>query len=175
METINGDKLRGHLETMVLSTLEHGEAHRFVDADRRVLRREQRVQLRRVRAREASRSDPPRLARRRALPERFLDAPLLRDRAGAADRHSCFPRRLHPVADGWPSLRSSSALHVQGIPRRCVPNRLPRSRTRAGANVGRARRWGRQAAVDNGPDGLLAGRRGPTLDMANVERDEIRQ
>ena len=27
METINGDKLRGHLETMVLSTLEHGEAH----------------------------------------------------------------------------------------------------------------------------------------------------
>ena len=27
METINGDKLRGHLETMVLSTLEQGEAH----------------------------------------------------------------------------------------------------------------------------------------------------
>ena len=27
METINGDKLRGHLETMVLSTLQHGEAH----------------------------------------------------------------------------------------------------------------------------------------------------
>jgi PadR family transcriptional regulator PadR len=27
METINGDKLRGHLETMVLSTLENGEAH----------------------------------------------------------------------------------------------------------------------------------------------------
>src|SRR5271166_2461955 len=27
MEAINGDKLRGHLETMILSTLEHGEAH----------------------------------------------------------------------------------------------------------------------------------------------------
>ncbi len=27
MEEITGDKLRGHLETMVLSTLEHGEAH----------------------------------------------------------------------------------------------------------------------------------------------------
>ena len=27
MEAINGDKLRGHLEAMVLSTLEPGEAH----------------------------------------------------------------------------------------------------------------------------------------------------
>lgn len=27
MEPINGDKLRGHLETLVLSTLEQGEAH----------------------------------------------------------------------------------------------------------------------------------------------------
>jgi DNA-binding PadR family transcriptional regulator len=27
MEGINGDKLRGHLEAMVLSTLERGEAH----------------------------------------------------------------------------------------------------------------------------------------------------
>ncbi len=27
MEPINGDKLRGHLETMVLSTLEQGQAH----------------------------------------------------------------------------------------------------------------------------------------------------
>src|SRR3954453_6075815 len=27
MEVINGDKLRGHLEVMVLSTLERGEAH----------------------------------------------------------------------------------------------------------------------------------------------------
>src|SRR6476620_11774996 len=27
MEPINGDKLRGHLETMVLSTLEQGEGH----------------------------------------------------------------------------------------------------------------------------------------------------
>jgi DNA-binding PadR family transcriptional regulator len=27
MEAINGDKLRGHLETMILSTLERGEAH----------------------------------------------------------------------------------------------------------------------------------------------------
>jgi PadR family transcriptional regulator PadR len=27
MEAINGDKLRGHLETMVLSTLEQGAAH----------------------------------------------------------------------------------------------------------------------------------------------------
>ncbi len=27
MEQIHGDKLRGHLETMVLSTLERGEAH----------------------------------------------------------------------------------------------------------------------------------------------------
>src|SRR6266478_1222420 len=27
MEEINGDKLRGHLETMVLSTLEQSEAH----------------------------------------------------------------------------------------------------------------------------------------------------
>ena len=27
MEAINGDQLRGHLETMVLSTLERGEAH----------------------------------------------------------------------------------------------------------------------------------------------------
>jgi PadR family transcriptional regulator, regulatory protein PadR len=27
MEAIDGDKLRGHLETMVLSILEHGEAH----------------------------------------------------------------------------------------------------------------------------------------------------
>jgi PadR family transcriptional regulator, regulatory protein PadR len=27
MEAINGDKLRGHLETMVLSSLEQGEAH----------------------------------------------------------------------------------------------------------------------------------------------------
>src|SRR3954452_5592894 len=27
MEPIGGDKLRGHLETMVLSMLEHGEAH----------------------------------------------------------------------------------------------------------------------------------------------------
>lgn len=27
MVTIDGDKLRGHLEMMVLSTLEHGEAH----------------------------------------------------------------------------------------------------------------------------------------------------
>src|ERR1700757_1841815 len=27
MEAIQGDKLRGHLETMVLSTLEQGEAH----------------------------------------------------------------------------------------------------------------------------------------------------
>lgn len=27
MEAINGDKLRGHLESMVLSTLEQGEAH----------------------------------------------------------------------------------------------------------------------------------------------------
>src|SRR5271154_2216890 len=27
MEAINGDKLRGHLESMVLSTLERGEAH----------------------------------------------------------------------------------------------------------------------------------------------------
>ncbi|HWB11301.1 MAG TPA: helix-turn-helix transcriptional regulator [Pirellulales bacterium] len=27
MTAINGDKLRGHLETMVLSTLEQGEAH----------------------------------------------------------------------------------------------------------------------------------------------------
>src|SRR5215475_4122363 len=27
MKAINGDKLRGHLETMVLSTLERGEAH----------------------------------------------------------------------------------------------------------------------------------------------------
>jgi len=27
MEAINGDKLRGHLETMVLSTLERGETH----------------------------------------------------------------------------------------------------------------------------------------------------
>jgi DNA-binding PadR family transcriptional regulator len=27
MDTIDGDKLRGHLETMVLSTLELGEAH----------------------------------------------------------------------------------------------------------------------------------------------------
>jgi PadR family transcriptional regulator, regulatory protein PadR len=27
MEAINGDKLRGHLETMALSTLEQGEAH----------------------------------------------------------------------------------------------------------------------------------------------------
>ena len=27
MDTIHGDKLRGHLETMILSTLEEGEAH----------------------------------------------------------------------------------------------------------------------------------------------------
>src|SRR6266852_9066804 len=27
METIHGDQLRGHLETLVLSTLEKGEAH----------------------------------------------------------------------------------------------------------------------------------------------------
>jgi PadR family transcriptional regulator, regulatory protein PadR len=27
METIDGDKLRGHLETMILSTLERAEAH----------------------------------------------------------------------------------------------------------------------------------------------------
>ena len=27
MEAIDGDKLRGHLETMILSTLERGEAH----------------------------------------------------------------------------------------------------------------------------------------------------
>ena len=27
MEAINGDKLRGHLETIILSTLEQGEAH----------------------------------------------------------------------------------------------------------------------------------------------------
>jgi DNA-binding PadR family transcriptional regulator len=27
METIHGDKLRGHLEAMILSTLERGEAH----------------------------------------------------------------------------------------------------------------------------------------------------
>ena len=27
MEAINGDTLRGHLETMILSTLEQGEAH----------------------------------------------------------------------------------------------------------------------------------------------------
>jgi len=27
MEAIQGDKLRGHLEAMVLSTLERGEAH----------------------------------------------------------------------------------------------------------------------------------------------------
>ena len=27
MEAINGDKLRGHLETMILSTLEQSEAH----------------------------------------------------------------------------------------------------------------------------------------------------
>ena len=27
MEPINGDKLRGHLEAMILSTLEQGEAH----------------------------------------------------------------------------------------------------------------------------------------------------
>ena len=27
MEAINGDQLRGHLETMILSTLEQGEAH----------------------------------------------------------------------------------------------------------------------------------------------------
>ena len=27
MEAINGDKLRGHLETMILSSLEQGEAH----------------------------------------------------------------------------------------------------------------------------------------------------
>src|SRR6266480_1324002 len=27
MEAINGDKLRGHLETMVLATLEQGQAH----------------------------------------------------------------------------------------------------------------------------------------------------
>jgi DNA-binding PadR family transcriptional regulator len=27
MEPINGDKLRGHLETMILSTLDQGEAH----------------------------------------------------------------------------------------------------------------------------------------------------
>src|SRR5580704_16686705 len=27
MDAINGDKLRGHLETMILSTLEQGEAH----------------------------------------------------------------------------------------------------------------------------------------------------
>ena len=27
MEAINGDKLRGHLEAMILSTLERGEAH----------------------------------------------------------------------------------------------------------------------------------------------------
>ena len=27
METIDGDRLRGHLETMILSTLERGEAH----------------------------------------------------------------------------------------------------------------------------------------------------
>src|ERR1700757_5520 len=27
MEAIQGDKLRGHLETMILSTLEQGEAH----------------------------------------------------------------------------------------------------------------------------------------------------
>src|SRR6516165_4262031 len=27
MEAIHGDKLRGHLETMILSTLERGEAH----------------------------------------------------------------------------------------------------------------------------------------------------
>ena len=27
MDTINGDKLRGHLEAMILSTLERGEAH----------------------------------------------------------------------------------------------------------------------------------------------------
>jgi len=27
MEAINGDKLRGHLETMILSTLEQGQAH----------------------------------------------------------------------------------------------------------------------------------------------------
>jgi DNA-binding PadR family transcriptional regulator len=27
MEAINGDKLRGHLETMILSALEQGEAH----------------------------------------------------------------------------------------------------------------------------------------------------
>jgi DNA-binding PadR family transcriptional regulator len=27
MDTINGDKLRGHLEMMILSTLEDGEAH----------------------------------------------------------------------------------------------------------------------------------------------------
>jgi DNA-binding PadR family transcriptional regulator len=27
MEAINGDKLRGHLKTMILSTLERGEAH----------------------------------------------------------------------------------------------------------------------------------------------------
>jgi len=27
MQAINGDKLRGHLETMILSTLEQGEAH----------------------------------------------------------------------------------------------------------------------------------------------------
>jgi PadR family transcriptional regulator PadR len=27
MEAINGDKLRGHLETLILATLERGEAH----------------------------------------------------------------------------------------------------------------------------------------------------
>ena len=29
METINGDALRGHLETLVLSALRHGDAHGF--------------------------------------------------------------------------------------------------------------------------------------------------
>ena len=27
MDTVHGDKLRGHLEAMILSTLEQGEAH----------------------------------------------------------------------------------------------------------------------------------------------------
>jgi len=111
-----------------LALLEYGAADRVARARRRIQRCEQRVQLRRVRPGSAVGARAARLASRRDLPKRGVDAALVRNSARPADRRVRFSRSdddvAHPRAAPW----SNSSLHVQGVTRRQLSDRLPRPR-----------------------------------------------
>ncbi len=125
-------------------------------ARRRLQRRQQRVQLRRLRPGTAARPHTAPLASLRHVPQRRIRAPLLRDRARTAHHHSRLPRLCNAVTDPRLAIRRHGTFHVRGVTIRKLPDRVSRRRARAGAHVGRARGRRRQASVHLDAGRLLA-------------------